>query len=112
MSRLAIRCDPVTAVAAEEGEGWLEQEVERLRLGTPRGSFRLHRVSGMDSTAEAGRGWLIELDAACDRDPARRDRLNASLRDMRLLGLRPTLLAAPENGEPPSNALGSTRPEN
>jgi hypothetical protein len=99
MSRLAIRCDPQTAVAADEVERWLQREVERFRASSPRASVRLHRLSATESAVATGRGWLIELDHTCAGDPIDRDNLDAALRDMRLLGLRPTLLGTLGNSD-------------
>ena len=98
MSRLAIRCDPDATVATDEVESWLQHELELLRAAAPHASIRLHRLTETTSATDTGQGWLIELDAGHERDPLDRDRLGAALRDMRLLGLRPTLLGALENG--------------
>ncbi|MDQ4081872.1 MAG: hypothetical protein M3123_03140 [Actinomycetota bacterium] len=113
MSRLAIRCDPGTSVATEEVESWLQRELERFRAAAPHASIHLHRLTETKSTAETGDGWLIELDSGYEQDPVDRDRLAAALRDMRLLGLRPTLLGALENGGPldlarSGNPIGKT----
>ena len=98
MSRLAIRCDPQPAVAADEVELWLQREVERFRAASPRASIRLHRLTATEATA-TGRGWLIELDNTSEGDPIDRDNLDAALGDMRLLGLRPTLLVTLESSD-------------
>ena len=99
MSRLAVRCDPQTDVAAHEVERWLQREVERFRYVSPRASVRLHRLSATESTLKTGRGWLIELDSSGEGDPIDRENLDVALRDMRLLGLRPTLLVTRENSD-------------
>jgi hypothetical protein len=83
-------------------EQWLEQEIERLRAGTPHASVHLHRITATESTEDVGTGWLIELDTTSGRDPLDRERVAAMLRDLRLLGLRPRLLRALENGDSPS----------
>ena len=97
MSRLAIRCDPQAAVAADEVECWLKGQVERFRAASPRASVRLHRLTATE--AAAGRGWLIELDNTAEGDPIDRDNIDAALGDMRLLGLRPTLLLTLESSD-------------
>ena len=53
-------------------------------------------------SAEAGIGWMIELDAANGERPLDEDSLAAALRDMRLLGLQPTVLRAAGSGDAPS----------
>jgi hypothetical protein len=102
MPQIAIRCHPYAPVAAEELEAWLEAEVERLRASAPQAVLRLLRLSQQVPTGEAGIGWLIELDAARGEGPLEGDALAAVLRDMRLLGLQPTVLRAGENGDAPA----------
>jgi hypothetical protein len=97
-----IRCHPCAPVAAEELEAWLEAELERLRASAPQALLRLLRLSQQVPTGEAGIGWLIELDAASGERPLEGDDLAAVLRDMRLLGLQPTVLRAGENGDAPA----------
>ncbi len=77
-----------------EVEQWLEDEVERLQAETPHTAFRLHHITTTESTENVDNGWLIELDATTGRDPLNEERVDAMLRDLRLLGLRPTLLRA------------------
>jgi hypothetical protein len=101
MPQIAIRCHPCAPIAAEELEAWLEAEVERLRASAPQAVLRLLRLSQQVPTGEAGIGWLIELDAASGVGPLEGDRLGTVLRDMRLLGLQPTVLRAGENGDTP-----------
>jgi hypothetical protein len=99
MPQIAIRCHPYAPIAAEELEAWLEAEVERLRASAPQAVLRLLRLSQEMPTGEADIGWLIELDAANGERPLEGDRLAAVLRDMRLLGLQPTVLRAGGNGD-------------
>ena len=101
MRRLAIHCQPASAIATQEVERWLEQEVQRLRAGTHHASVHLHRITATGSSGDVGTGWLIELDATSG-DPLDRERVDVVLRDLRLLGLRPTLLGALENGDSPT----------
>jgi hypothetical protein len=102
MSQLAIRCQPPTFVPTREVEQWLEDEVERLRAGSPHASFRLHRITTTETTENIGTGWLIELDSTTG-DLLDRELVDAVLRDFRLLGLRPTLLGTLENEDSPTH---------
>ena len=68
MVQLAIRCHPCAPVPADELEGWLEQQVDELRALAPHATLRLSRLTQGGPSTD-------------------------SLRDMRLLGLQPTLLA-------------------
>ena len=99
MSRIAIRCHPCAPVATEELEQWLGQEVERLRAGAPQAVLRLARLVQRAQTGDLEIGWLIELDAANDEPPLADRALAAVVRDLRLLGLQPTVLRSLE-GEP------------
>jgi hypothetical protein len=89
-------------VATEEIEHWLRREVERLRESAPQSVIRLLRLSQRVPTGEAGLGWLIELDAANGQPAFDDDRLAAVLRDLRLLGLQPTLLRASQRDDAPA----------
>jgi hypothetical protein len=93
MVQLAIRCHPRLPVAADELEGWLERQVEELRAEAPHAAVRLSRLTQSRPDAEVDVGWLVELELAEDDPLLAGHRLADALRDMRLLGLQPTLLA-------------------
>ncbi|MGH2966902.1 MAG: hypothetical protein ACRDMH_16190 [Solirubrobacterales bacterium] len=90
--RFAIRCQPRIPVATEDVERWLDRELADLRHHAPEGTIRLSRLTQELPTVEVGIGWLIELELAEDQPLLRWDRLASVLRDLRLLGLQPTLL--------------------
>jgi hypothetical protein len=92
MVQFAIRCLPRVPVATEELEHWLEQELEELRLEAPGGTIRLSRLTQELPSAEVGIGWLIELELRDDQPLLKSSGLSRMLRDLRLLGLQPTLL--------------------
>jgi hypothetical protein len=96
MVKLTIRCHPDVPVAADELERWLELEVHDLRADAPRGTVRLSRLTQGLPSADVNIGWLLELELAENEPLLSRDRLAEALRDMRLLGLEPTLLAPVE----------------
>jgi hypothetical protein len=102
MPQLAIRCHPCVPVAAADLEQWLVQEVERLRASAPQAALRLLRLSWRVPTGEADVGWMIELDTTNEGPPLDEDCLTAVSRDMRLLGLHPTVLRTSENGDAPA----------
>jgi hypothetical protein len=80
----------------DELEGWLEQQVDEIRAEAPLATIRLSRLTQDGPGGELSIGWLVELELA-DSDPLLGNgRLADSLRDMRLLGLQPTLLAPRE----------------
>jgi hypothetical protein len=95
MAQFAIRCLPRVPVASEDLEHWLEQELEELRRDMPRGTIRLSRLTEPLPTTDVGIGWLIEFDLPEDQHLFGSGRLESVLRDLRLLGFQPTLLAPP-----------------
>jgi hypothetical protein len=94
MHQIAIRCHPNTPVASDEVDAWLRTEVARLRELAPRAALRLLRLSQALPSGDADAGWLIELDPAGETQPLNDDELSQILRDLRLLGLQPTLYRA------------------
>ena len=93
MVQLAIRCHPCAPVSAEELEPWLEKQLGELRADAPRGTLRLSRLTQGAPDLDLEIGWLIELDMPDGEPLLTGHRLADALRDMRLLGLQPTLLA-------------------
>jgi hypothetical protein len=93
MVQLAVRCHPCVPVSADELQGWLELEVDELRAEAPHGTVRLSRLTQGRSGAGLDVGWLVELELAEDEPLLAGGRLADALRDMRLLGLQPTLFA-------------------
>ena len=93
MVQLAIRCHPRVPISPDELEGWLELEVKDLRAQAPHATIRLSRLSQGRADAHLAIGWLIELELDPTESLLAGDRLAQALRDMRLLGLQPTLLA-------------------
>jgi hypothetical protein len=93
MLQLAIRCHPCVPVSADELEPWLEQQVDELRADAPHATLRLSRLTQRAPDMALEIGWLVELDLPEDEPLLRGRRLSNALRDMRLLGLQPTLLS-------------------
>ena len=93
MVQLAIRCHPRVPISSDELEGWLEIEVKDLHAQAPHATVRLSRLTQELPNAQIDIGWLIELELDPDEPLLTDDRLTQALRDMRLLGLQPTLLA-------------------
>jgi hypothetical protein len=92
MVQVAIRCHPRAPVSAEELGNWLEREVGELRAEAPQGTVRLSSLTQHLPNADLDIGWLLELEMPEDDPLLRGRRLTAVFRDMRLLGLTPTLL--------------------
>jgi hypothetical protein len=102
MVQLAIRCHPRVPISSDELEGWLEIEVKDLRAQAPRATVRLSRLTQDGPGAHLDIGWLIELELEPTEPLLAGDRLSQALRDMRLLGLEPTLLT-PTPSSPQTN---------
>ena len=96
MVRLAIRCHPCVPVPVDGLEGWLERHLDELRAAAPHATLRLSRLTQSGPSSELGIGWLLELESPEGEPLLAGTRLTDSLRDMRLLGLQPTLLAPHE----------------
>jgi hypothetical protein len=94
MVQIAIRCQPRVPVAADELQRWLERQVHELRAEAPHATVRLSRLTQAGPSADLEIGWLVELELGEDEPLLAGHRLADALRDMRLLGLQPTLLAA------------------
>ena len=101
MVQLAIRCLPCAPVSVDEIQGWLELQVAELRAEAPHATVRLSRLTQGGPRTDLYIGWLVELELAEGESLLDGQRLAESLRDMRLLGLQPTVLsprAARANG--------------
>ena len=92
MDRFAIHCHPCSPIAAGEVDIWLGVQVDALRAASPGATLRLFQLTQALPTGDTELGWLIEVDAAGGAAPFDRDQLERLLRDMRLLGLQPTVL--------------------
>ena len=79
-------------MSSDELEGWLEIEVKDLHAQAPHATVRLSRLTQGLPDAQIDIGWLIELELDPDEPLLSGDRLTEALRDMRLLGLQPTML--------------------
>ena len=104
MSQIAIRCHRGTPVAADEVERWLADELERLRGAAPTAILRLLRLTQHAPTEDVDIGWLIELEAGSGERQFDSEALAPVIRDLRLLGLQPTVLGVLEqsNGGDPA----------
>jgi hypothetical protein len=90
--RVAIRCQPRAPVATDDVEHWLSSELGRLRAQAPKAILRMQRLT---QPAPGGRlevGWLVVVDVVEEDGLGGEHGLAEVLRDMRLLGLRPTVL--------------------
>jgi hypothetical protein len=90
--QVAIRCHPYAPVDSDELESWLAREVDEIRAAAPGASVRLMRLSQTLSAGRVAVGWLIELEGLPGKVALTDLQLDAVLRNMRLLGLQPTLL--------------------
>jgi hypothetical protein len=90
--QVAIRCHPYAPVASDELEDWLAREVDGIRAAAPDATVRLMRLSQPLSAGRVAVGWLIELEGLPGEVALTDLQLDVVLRDMRLLGLQPTLL--------------------
>ena len=92
MSQIAVRCHPYAPVAGKSLQEWLREEVRRLRKSAPDASIRLLRLSQPGPAAEIEVGWQIEIGGSLGQPPLDDESLAGLLRDLRLLGLQPSVL--------------------
>lgn len=104
MASLTIRCRPCVPVPIAELESWLARRLEELRAELPELRVRLLRLTQPLPSDDIEVGWLLELELPGDQCPPIEPRLHATVTDMRLLGLQPTLL------QPRDVAAGNARP--
>ncbi len=93
MSQIAIRCRPCSRVAPAEMERWLNEEVTRIYDGVPEMTGCLWRLSREGIDDETGVGWQIELCMASSASPFDHKGLTELLRDLRLVGVEPSVLS-------------------
>jgi hypothetical protein len=99
--QLAIRCHPCVPLSIEELEQWLQSEVHELRAEAPQATIRLSRLTQGLPSVTLDIGWLVELELSEDEPLLAGERLAEAIRDMRMVGLQPTLLAAAPRKRPP-----------
>jgi hypothetical protein len=90
--QVAIRCHPCAPVATDEVEHWLWSELDRLRSQAPEAILRILRLTQPAPTGRLDVGWLVEVEVAEGDALNEEHGLDEVLRDMRLLGLQPTVL--------------------
>ena len=92
MSQIAVRCHPYAPVATKSLQKWLRDEVRLLRKSAPEASIRLLRLSQPGPAEEIEVGWQIEIGGSLGQSPLDEESLAELLRDLRLLGLQPSVL--------------------
>lgn len=112
MVQLAIRCHPCVPLSVDELEQWLEEKVRELRSEAPHGTIRLSRLTQGLPSIELDIGWLVELELAEGEPLLAGDGLVEAIRDMRLIGLQPSLMTPavrPEQSpsDPPRASSGN-----
>jgi hypothetical protein len=73
-------------------------EIDRLRDGAPDAAIRLLRLSQPGPEGEIDVGWQIELGVAPPVAPLDDRSLGELVRDLRLLGLQPSVLEGGGSG--------------
>ena len=91
MAQTAIRCHPCMPASTADLQRWLEEQVGGLRADVAEGTIRLSSLTQAMPSGELVIGWLVELDLPDVESFLSRARGATLLRDMRLLGLQPTV---------------------
>jgi hypothetical protein len=98
MVQMSIRSHPCVPVAAQQLEQWVNERVADLRGEVPQGTIRLSRLMQHLPESDLAIGWLLELELF-EADFGRLEpRIADAVRDMRLLGLQPTVMAPVKSG--------------
>lgn len=93
MTRVAIRCHPCVPTSGVILEEWLEERLTELRAQIPEAIVRLDRLTQELPSGTNPDGWLLELEVPQSSSLRWDGPIGDTLRDMRLLGLSPLLLA-------------------
>jgi hypothetical protein len=99
MTRFAIQCYPVVPVSVRELEPWIEEQLAAL-IEDDVGTARVLRLTQElpDDTIEVG--WLFEFERPEPLEELLEDGpIAQALRDMRLLGMQPSILVRHAPGE-------------
>src|SRR5215212_10682825 len=102
--QVAIRCQQCAPVETDEVEHWLWSELDRLRSQASGAILRMQRLTQPAPTGRLDVGWLVEVEAAEGDTLVEERGLDDVLRDMRLLGLQPTVFRT--NGNPTPEGTG------
>jgi len=94
--RLAIRCLPRVPVAIPDLEQWLDRQLDEFRQRDGQATLRPSRLTSARPNRDIAISWLIELEVPRDKPVPAWDHVASMLRDLRLLGLQPTLLVPPD----------------
>jgi len=108
MTSVAIRCHPCVPTSGVALEEWLEERLAELRERIPQAIVRLDRLTQELPSGTSGDGWFLEVQLPRASPSLGRGAVAEVLRDMRLLGLSPTVLApvSGDEAESVADALG------
>jgi hypothetical protein len=112
MTEIAIRCHAADHEAALRFEQWLGQKRATSPILMTDGTVRVSRLTPALATVRGGAGWLIEFELKEDEALIDWQWMAALVTDLRLLGLKPTILlppglrsrSAPPHADPASEA--------
>ena len=111
MNAMMIRCRSCTPVPTAELSDWLRTKVEELRTEAPHLPVRVSRLKQDLADASIDDGWLITIELSEKQSEAALDLdgglLGEMLRDMRILGLSPSVLAPVGASVEPLALVGS-----
>jgi hypothetical protein len=107
MSQFAIRCHRCVPIDVADLAHWFEQQIAVLRTISPPSTVRLSSLVQTLPDSEVEIGWLLEAETPADEEQRVFTHLRELARDLRLMGLQPTLLA-PARSEDQRDALPPT----
>ena len=88
----SIRCHRCVPLSADELERWLHGQIGELRAAAPEATVRLSRLTQDSPSSTLEIGWIVEVELPEDSPLLGDGHLADLIRDLRLVGLQPTLL--------------------
>lgn len=108
MTEIAIRCQAPDHEAAVRFEQWLGQKRADSPALMTDGTVRVSRLTPALVTVRGVVGWLIEFELREDESLIDWQCLAALVTDLRLLGLKPTVLVPPGLRSWPTRSRAAT----
>ena len=109
VTQLAIRCRAPDQESALRFEHWLGQKRDSSPNLMTDGTVRVSRLAPALVTVRAGTGWLLEFELRQEESLLDWQCLAALITDLRLLGLKPTILTRPDLRSWPPRSVDEQR---
>ena len=109
VTQIAIRCRAPDQESALRFEHWLGKKRDSSPNLITDGTVRVSRLAPALVTVRAGTGWLLEFELRQEESLLDWQCLAALITDLRLLGLKPTILTRPDLRSWPPRSVDEQR---